>query len=142
MAGTSSAYGDVSKVIADLQYLGIDHVRDHALDPTLNQGGYGSLAAAGIRFDLIISPGTDLSYTASFAAAHPGALTALEGPNEINLWPITFNGLTGNDAGVSYMSYLAGAMQGYSAFNGVPLYTLTLAGQALGTAAGVGNVHV
>jgi hypothetical protein len=142
MAGTSSAYGNVNKVIADLQYLGIDHVRDRAIDPTYNQTSYGKLAAAGIHFDLFIQPGTDLNYTASFAAAHPGALTALEGPNEINLWPVTYNGLTGTDAGVSYMSYLANAMQGNSAFDGVQLYNLTLAGKALGTAAGLGNVHV
>ena len=140
---TDGQYASSAAVVADLQYLGVDHVRDAALNPA-NQGqsSYAVLASAGIKFDLFFQgtniPST-LSLVDSLEAAYPGSISAIEGPNEINNWPITYNGLTGNSAGVAYQDALYSAVQGDSALSNVPIYSLTgntTAGQATDV-----NVH-
>ena len=142
LSALATSYANVSWVMSDLSYLGLDHVRDAALSPTRVQTAYGTLANSGIHFDLIMSPGYNLSDTDSFVLAHPGAVTTIEGPNEINITPISYNGLTGDAAGVSYMSWLTGAVQSDPTLSGVQVENLTKASAVLGTSAPMGNLHI
>jgi hypothetical protein len=103
---TDGAYDDspsaVQQVLADLQYLGIDQVRDGV--PELNgststedyEAALQTLTAAGIKFDFVSDPSQSLTTTISalnaVEAMHPGDIIAVEGPNEINNYPITYDG--------------------------------------------------
>lgn len=87
-----------------LRYLGIDQVRAAAL--AVNQSGnaptyldeYTSLAEGGIAFDMVfnflnsnsIRNGDALDKIKSFEIANPGSVIAIEGPNEIDLYPPTY----------------------------------------------------
>lgn len=85
---TDGKYANSSQVVSDLAYLGVDHVRDATLNAgNQGQSSYGVLAAAGIKFDLIFlgwNIPSSFSLLDKFLTAHPGAVDAIEGPNEIN----------------------------------------------------------
>jgi len=98
------AYRDVDRVIADLAYLGIRHIRDGLVVPGQNAvpgfDTYARVASAGIHFLLVVggdyplsSLTTRLAFARDLLAYTPGSVDALEGPNEINNWPIIFEGL-------------------------------------------------
>jgi len=140
---TDGTYANAKNVVADLAYLGIDHVRDASLNPA-NQGqsDYGVLAAAGIKFDMIMmgtNIGSSLSLLNAFETKYPGSISAIEGPNEINNQPISYNGLTGNAAGVAYQDALYSAVEADSTLNDLPVYSLT-GNTSAGEATDV-NVH-
>jgi len=126
---TDGQYANSAAVISDLSYLGINHVRDATLNPE-NQGqaSYGQLANAGIKFDMLFlgtSIPSSVSLLDAFVAAHPGSVSAIEGLNEINNWPITFGGLTGNAAALAYQSSLYSTVKADPSLGGVPVYNLT-----------------
>ena len=92
---------------------------------------------------------------AAFARANPGALAAVEGPNEINDARITYAGITDTySAGVHVTQDLWTAVQSNQALKGVPVYALTLSNGIPGVVAGAtrlgdlspfvtyGNAHV
>ena len=141
---TDGKYASTSNVIADLSYLGITHVRDATLNPSnQGQGAYDALAAAGIKFDLFFQ-GNDVSSSLAlvnaFIARHPGAVSMIEGPNEVNNFPISYAGLSGNAAAVSYQSALDVAVHADAALNGVPVANMTSYPDLAGDA-DYGNFH-
>jgi hypothetical protein len=91
-------YTNTQAVLSSLQYLGIGTVRDGTPDPAQSTiAAYNQLADAGIKFDFVI-PGngavqlpSDVANLHAFAVSHPGSISAIEGPNEVNFWPITYN---------------------------------------------------
>jgi Ca2+-binding RTX toxin-like protein len=142
---TSSRNWDGGAVLDDLKYLGISHIRDETLIATnQGQGSYALLAANGIKFDLIV-PGstnipTDIAQINGFLSAHPGSISAIEGPNEIDMTPVTYGGLTGTAAAVLFQSNLYSAVKGDAALSGAAIYNFTdgnVAGQA-----DYANIHV
>jgi autotransporter passenger strand-loop-strand repeat protein len=140
---TDGKYANAKNVVADLAYLGIDHVRDATLNPS-NQGqwNYGVLAAAGIKFDMIVmgeNISTSLSLLNTFEEEHPGSISAIEGPNEINNQPVTYDGLTGNSAGVAYQNALYAAVESDKTLSNLPVYSLT--GNTTAGEATYVNVH-
>jgi hypothetical protein len=94
---SGTAYQNVTAVQTALDYMGINTMRD--MGAQTNTSPYATLADKGFHFDFF-APGaqyqldinTLISRLHNFAAAHPGAITSLEGPNEVNNWPITYNG--------------------------------------------------
>ena len=80
-----------------LNYLGVKTIRD-GWKPDTNQT-FTTLAQNGVHFDLGVS---DPYAAGAFAGAEavsamaPGALTAVEGPNEINNWSFVTEGQTSN----------------------------------------------
>jgi hypothetical protein len=76
----------------------------------------------------------------SFAKAHPGAITSIEGPNEVNNWPVSYNGLTGVTGDVAFESALISAVHGSPTLSSIPVYNLT-SWPDIGTAAPVANYH-
>jgi hypothetical protein len=157
-------YDQAQRVISALQYLGVKTVRDQSLayiDDQLTMAENNTVAAAGIRFDALI-PGSgpvnlvgSLDNMAAFARANPGAIAAIEGPNEINDAHITYAGITDTySAGAQVTQDLWTAVHRNSALKGVPVYALTLSIGIPGVVAGAtelgdlgsfvtyGNAHV
>ena len=100
---TSGPYGNVTNVLADLAVLGITNIRDWWLGPNVpgDTSNYGTVAAAGIKFDMstqefggfcntksILDTGFGLLNT--FVGTYPGSINFTEGPNEVNNNPICY----------------------------------------------------
>ena len=103
---TDGGYANIANVAADLAYLGFDNVRDGITDGEQGSAAlstYITLAQEGIKFTFAIAAGGNQT-TATLQAklnlidqvneAVPGSIVAVEGANEINNLPITFNGET------------------------------------------------
>ena len=141
---TDGGYANISNVIADLKYLGINQVRDG-----ITNGEYGSaplssyisLAQAGIHFTVVRGGGTtttaDLSTEIGLLnqlnAAVPGSVVAVEGPNEINNWAVTFNGVGGEAGAVALQAQLDTMVHSDPALAGVKVDYFT--GYGAGTSA-------
>ncbi len=157
-------YGQPQNVISALQYLGINTIRDqpagYTTDPT-TAASQNTLAAAGVQFDsLLLGNGpvdiTDtIASTVTFEQTYPGSIAAIEGPNEINAWPITYEDITNTyAAGVQVTQDLWAAVQSTQSLQAVPVYALTLSDGITGVIAGekqlgdlapyvtYGNAHV
>lgn len=140
------AYRDVDRVLGDLAYLGIRNIRDGLVVPGRDAvpafGTYAHVAAAGIRFLLCVSgePATGhahmpdlftrLAMARDLLAIEPRSVSALEGPNEINNWPITFEGVGPPhelEAALGFQRVLyKAAHTGFPSLpNGLPVYYLT-----------------
>jgi len=112
------AYANVTNVINDLAYLEITHVRD-GMNSLWQFGSYESVAAAGIKFTLVVGGGSfsatsgtpgdpslnqRIGYINSLEQATPGSIFAIEGTNEINNFPIVFNGLGKSGVGTDELN--------------------------------------
>jgi hypothetical protein len=129
-------YGQPQSVISALKYLGINTIRDqppgYSNDPATTATD-NAIAAAGVKFDVLILgngpvniPGNLASITA-FEEAYPGVIAGIEGPNEINNWPITYGSTTNTyAAGVQVSKALWSAVQDSSLLKEIPVYALTL----------------
>lgn len=153
-----NSYANTAEVVSELSYIGIDHIRDHVPGPDqYGQSVFNEVAAAGIKLDLLVSTGgnQDLATTLSdldlLLQNNPGSVTAIEGSNEINVWGITFSGLSGMAAGADWQQALYNAIENDPNLAGIPVYNLTLGGgspqqyQALGNLsayANDGNAHL
>jgi hypothetical protein len=155
-------YGNLSDVIADLNYLGISQVRDDITGgPLLPAVSYAQLAAAGVKFDFISDCGaTETSASiasivatiAAINAANPGSVIAVEGPNEINNFPTTFNGVGGTVGAVALQEALYSDVHSNANLAGAAVYYFTgygYGGEAVGPSpattaglAGFDNQHI
>ena len=136
MAYTWTTYADVALVESSLAYLGVDNVRDELANSTyLNIASDEQLAAAGIKFDFVLpvySPSTVnlsqfVSMVDTFATSYPGSVVAIEGANEVNLWPATYNGGTTLADEAALQQALYAAVRSDPNLNGIPVYNLTMA---------------
>jgi hypothetical protein len=118
IAYTDGGYANLTNVTADLAYLGVKNVRDG-----ISNGAYGSaplssyiaLAKSGVKFTFLIAAGgtlttsgiqAQLSLIDQVNEAVPGSVVAVEGTNEINNAPITFNGVGGLQGAINLQRYL------------------------------------
>ena len=128
-------YADAGEAIADLDYLGIHRLRDGTPEP---RGGVPyrnylasirRVAEAGNRFEFIVGPGAGLGASLEqidqIAQAHPGAVEAIEGPNEINNWPVTFEGLQGETAAKVFQAALYAAVRTDPSLASLPVLYFT-----------------
>ena len=128
-------------VIASLQYLGIDHVRDGDLGTLINKSfyynQYVTVAEAGIKFDFVLpnsqSVADDLSWLNGIEAAVPGSVYAVEGANEISNSTTFANGGTGYAGLPAEEEAIYGAITGDPALAGVAIYGNTFAGEGPGS---------
>ena len=139
-------YGQPQSVISALQYLGINTIRDqppgYTNDPTTTATD-NAVAIAGVQFDAVIRGNGNVDITgnvasaAAFEQSNPGVIAAIEGPNEINVSPIAYNGNTDTySAGVQVTQALWTAVGASPSLKGVPIYALTLATAPTGVPAG------
>jgi hypothetical protein len=104
IAYTDGTYSNIQTVVDDLGYLGVTHVRDGISDGEFGSAqisSYIQVAKSGVHFTFLTAAGgaqTDATLSAKLAlidqvqASVPGSVTAIEGANEINNQPITWNG--------------------------------------------------
>jgi hypothetical protein len=104
MRYTDGAYNNLRNVLQALQYLGIKNIRDHmpGTDSQADMQARDALrrmAFDGIRFDLVYSNGWKQSQATellrNLEKAVPGSVEFVEGYNEINNFPVTYDGLSG-----------------------------------------------
>jgi hypothetical protein len=132
-------YADLDAVLENLAYLGVVHVRDALISANFyDQELYGpwfqKVARAGIRFNLIANGGSATSPfdpAAAVAGARfveelsAGAVESIEGFNEINNWPVTYDGETGYAAAARAMKALYDGVKADDVLGACPVYDLT-----------------
>jgi len=144
MAYTDTPYVSETNVASDLAYLGISNIRDevpNADNGTAAQTSLEALAKAGIKEDLFIGNTEttlppDLTQLNALEAANPGSIDAVEGPNEINNAPVTYNGLTGQDAATAMQADIYSMVKSDSALNTASVFDFTGSTAAIATPSG------
>ncbi len=134
-----SAYANWPHVKASLDWLGVKHLREIAPLPGNARIEHVHAAAEeGFRFTFLVLGQVPLADSvaalSAFERAHPGAVAAIEGPNEVNNFGFAYKGRRGDDAAQIFQSDLFDAVRGSPALTHVPVYNLTswpdLAGKA------------
>ena len=132
-------YADLDAVIDNLGYLGVVHVRDALISANFyDQDLYGpwfqKVARAGIRFNLIARGGSaanPFDPAAAVAGARfveglsAGAVESIEGFNEINNWPVSYDGETSYAAAAAAMKALYAAVKADDVLGELSVYDLT-----------------
>lgn len=132
-----TGYNNLALMADDLEYLGVTHLRDAMGTSPAAQPVVEGLAAAGYKFDFLVSsalPQTGATglqkYIVSlekFAASHPGSISAIEGLNEANHQPFSYNGSSSLSAAAQFQSALYQAVNADAALASIPVYNLSLA---------------
>jgi hypothetical protein len=129
---TDGGYANISSDLGALQYLGITHVRDAAPNPAsdlFGQTHLGDAANAGVQFVFTAQGGIDPSIVVQrlhvFAVAHPGSINGIEGPNEVNNFPVTYQGLTGTAGAQAYQSAFFNAVKADPLLKDIPIIGFT-----------------
>jgi len=130
-------YNNLAMMTDDLKYLGVTHLRDALATNPAAQPVVNGLAAAGYKFDFIVSSalpgqgsaGLHAYVTAldKFLTSHPGSISAIEGLNEANNQPFTYNGSSSLSAAAQFQSALYHAVKADGALSSIPVYNLSLA---------------
>ena len=134
MAYAWTSYGDERAVQRSLEYLGIRHVRDVLVPWEVARPKYEFMAAAGFKFDFVIPVIDQKAEAGAFAArvselahGHPGSVSAVEGPNEVNIWNVRAGEMTGLPAAAQVQKDLHADIRSRTDLDQVPIYNLTLA---------------
>ena len=136
----NSSYA-TSNVIAQMSYLGIDNMRVSDYSGT-QLSEYLAIGAAGIKFDAVtvIAPQNPINLANEMADLNEIApyVISVEGPNEVNTDPVTYNGLTGAAAADAFQADLYNAVKADPALAGVQILPFSLS--VGGSLTGFGNV--
>lgn len=129
---TDGKYSNIAEVVKALGYLGLDTVRDHAPTPASDpygQGHLGDAADAGVKFVFVSgrddTPATVVQRLHAFVEAHPGSIVGIEGPNEVNNWPVAYKGLSGEAAALAYQKDLFNAVNADPLLKDIPVLGFT-----------------
>lgn len=134
-------YVEVQKSVTALHDLGITQVRDSFTG--LGHAGLEYAAQHGIKFTFLIDAGWGMNAAAaleSWEAAYPGSILAIEGPNEVNNWPVTYAGQTGIPAAQAFQSDLFTAVHASRVLQQIPVVALT-SWPVFENKSDIGNVH-
>ena len=133
MAYTDGRYRDVGRVLAHLDYLGIKVVRDgisNGKHGSTGLGTYVRMAQAGVKWTFLVSAGgveTDASLNDTLGLIRtveqrvPGSVRFIEGTNEINNYPVLWNGGTARTGQAQLDSALAMQRQLYASVHADPV---------------------
>ncbi|WP_321920385.1 calcium-binding protein [Paraburkholderia tropica] len=124
---TDGAYVNVHNIADDLNWLGIRHVRDIVPNGSPPFDNYVYLARRGVKFNFLVRTNIDESIAQAVAlnTAVPGSVAAIEGFNEIDNFPVTYNGLKGAAAGLASQRDIYSRVQTTPALAGVRVYDVT-----------------
>ncbi|MEG3084229.1 hypothetical protein U1707_11305 [Sphingomonas sp. PB2P12] len=146
----NGAYANASLVIASLDYLGINTVRDTLKGTGTGNAVVNAMAASGIKFDFVTSsglPATGATGLANYIAAlddfqtrHAGSIVSVEGLNEINTQPFSYNGSGSLAAAVDYQKALYTAVKGNAGLSGVSVINMSVALESPSAYAAIGDL--
>ena len=132
----SPDWTNTALIISSLNYLGVDHVREE--EPVTNPSSIGaapfsvykSMMLQGIKFDFEVSgqpydQQAAISVLDTLESAVPGGISAIEGFNEIDNWPVTYNGTTGPAAAAAAQQELYTAVKADPMLANIPVYDLS-----------------
>ncbi|MGO7153263.1 calcium-binding protein [Rhizobium leguminosarum] len=143
---TDGKYSNVREVVKALNYLGLDTVRDHAPNSASDPNGQthlGDAAEAGVQFVFSaqreVDPATVAQRLHSFVQAHPGSVVGIEGPNEVNNWPVSYHGLSGQAAAVAYQKDLSADVNADPLLKNIPVLGFT--GYTVASASDYTTIH-
>lgn len=132
---TDGKYADAARVLSDLEYIGVRNVRDYIPNPKAWQPpgqalqAMQLLAAHGIRFDFIADGNASLPVAMqqldALLAIYPGLANSVEGPNEINNFPVHYEGQPNQQAAEAFQRALYRAVHADPRLHGVPVYFMT-----------------
>jgi len=152
---SGTPYQQLDRVRSALRHLGVRRVRD--MIPDANVGPYEALARDGIRFNFVVRGGSIESLEPAIRRLEdlerrfPGAIGSVEGLNEVNIWPASFQGLQQIPAAMAVQRELHARVRKSTVLRSVPVYALTLGGAGkadfvrlgdLSDYADMGNAHV
>ena len=128
IAYTDGGYANVPNIINDLNYLGVDQIRDgisNGVNGAAPLQSYFSIAQAGNHFTFISPASTSAGLSAQLGLidqvqqAAPGSVIAIEGPNEINNAPLTYNGVGGLQGALNLQAAIYSAVHADPVLAGV-----------------------
>ena len=131
---TSSSY-ETSDVLGQMNYLGITNMRVEA--PWDNLATYTALGEAGIKFD-VITTNTSLRAQMGYIDSIAPYVKYVEGPNEVNTDPVTYNSLAGASAADAFQADLYNAIKSDPSLQNVSVLPFSLS--VGGSLSGYGNV--
>ncbi|OPY94025.1 hypothetical protein A5906_15140 [Bradyrhizobium sacchari] len=145
------SYSNLALIEDDLKYLGVTKLRDALATTPASQPVMDGLAADGYKFDVIVSSSLPaagsggmaqfLAQLDSFLAEHPGSLIAVEGLNEANTQPFSYNGSTDISAAAKFQAALYAAIKDDGTLSGVSVYNLSLGYNDTSDYAKLGNLY-
>ncbi len=149
-----SAYAHFDQVQDALKYVGINNLRELAPMPWFSGaaplGYYSRLMQEGYSIDFVV-PGGKVDLDKSFGpildlANGPDArISAIEGFNEVDHGPVSFDGQTGNDGAIKGQEAIYALTHREKPLRGIPVIDLTgvsAAPTALNDRADFGNAHL
>ena len=145
-----TSYANFGEVENALSYLGVKTVRD-AIDNPSDPAAFATLNKdLGVKFDFFVSPGSvGFNTQLQDILANPSIVKAVEGPNESDNFPQTYNGLSGLAATEAEQQALYQAVKADSALAGVPVIQSSFgqlstfaSAKALAPYADAANAHV
>jgi hypothetical protein len=135
-------YEDAAKTVAVLKDLGITHVRDAFVG--VGHSGLEHAARSGIKFTVNISPGWELKILfprlEAWVRKYPDSIVAIEGPNEVNNWPVTYQGQTGIGAAQAFQRDLYAGVKSRPLLKHIPVVGVT-SWPVFQNESDLGNVH-
>jgi hypothetical protein len=122
-----TSYANIDAIIAALKYLGMPVVRDSPPEASEeSEDRFAQLARAGVRFNFEVRgdiPAT-IARIDDFVHAYPQSVVSIEGPNEVNHWPVSYNGVGGLAGGAAYQAALYDAVKADGNIASLPVYAL------------------
>jgi hypothetical protein len=124
---TDGAYVNVHNVADDMAWLGIHHVRDYPPGSSIPFSSYVYLAQRGVKFNFLMGADFEkhIGQVAQLNTEVPGSVAAIEGPNELNNFPVAYQGLTGAAAGLAVQRDLYARVHAMPELKAVPVYDAT-----------------
>jgi hypothetical protein len=132
---TDGLYSNPQQVLEDLQYIGISNVRDNLIedqDSIPHRQGLAAeefLADNGIKFDYVVAASADFQDAIAqplnyFNARHPNGIASIEGPNEINNFPVAGPGSNEHNA-IAFQMGLCQFVKSTSGLSSIPVFYFT-----------------
>ena len=134
-------YDDTGATLATLRDLGVTQVRDAFTG--LGHPGLEAAARQGFAFDFVINGGWGMGAIPALEAwekRYPGSILAIEGPNEVNNWPVTYGGAGGISAAQAFQADLYEAVHASPVLSHIPVLALT-SWPVFRNKSDIGNIH-
>lgn len=159
MTYNDGAYAKIDDVIQDLKFLGVDYIRDVLPDQAsvpqlVGREALQRMIQDGIKLNIFAPSGWNadrIGWLSTLEKAAPGALASIEGYNEINNFPVTYQDQTGPVAARNGQKALYAKVKSDPYLKHVPVIDMTgfemirdpwfSYGQSLNGFADVMNVH-